>query len=242
MFDRVDEFKEIAKQYCGNKSVSDAVYCTLSDCLLKGVFQPGTRIFEAEIAELIEVSRTPVREAIKKLIQEGLLAYTDHGNVCVKKYSVEEICSIIQCVEDLRIILSREATESINRIYIKRIQEVIDQIDQISLEYPGDKDRNRAEKVYDLDEEFHKLICEATGNPYMIEFYNRLTKMLTVIQNSTLYSEMAYAYSFEAQHERKQILQALIERNPAKALEFSLIHSQRAFDRMNVITSIINNK
>lgn len=242
MLDRVEEFKEIAKKYYENKSVAEAVYCTLSECLLKGILQPGTRIFEAEIAEYLQVSRTPAREAIKRLIQEGLLVYTDHGNVCVKQYSVDEICNIIQSVEDLRIIMTREATESINRMYIKRIQEVLDKIDAISAEYPGDKDRNRAAKVFELDEEFHKLICESTGNVYMIEFYNRLTRMLAIIQNTTLYSEMAYAYSFEAQHERKQILQGLMERNPARALEVSLIHSQRAFDRMNVITSMINNR
>ena len=241
MLERIDEFKEIAQKYYENKSVSDAVYSTLSECLLKGILQPGTRVFEAEIAEYMQVSRTPAREAIKKLIQEGHLVYTDHGNVCVKEYTVEEICSIIQSVEDLRTITAKEATETINRIYLKRIGEILDKIDEITLEFPGERDRKRAGRVYELDEEFHRAICEATGNVYMIDFYNRLSKMLTIIQNSTLYKEMAFAYSFEAQNERKRILNALKERNPAKALEYSLIHSQRGFDRMNVITSMINN-
>ena len=76
-------------------SLANLLFEKIQKDILSGEMKPGERLMEIHLANKLGVSRTPVREAIKRLIQEGLLAYTDHGNVCVKKYSIEEISSFI---------------------------------------------------------------------------------------------------------------------------------------------------
>ena len=65
-------------------------YNTLRTGIIEGVYAPGTRVTEQEIAASAEVSRTPVREALRRLEAEGLLRFVPHQGAFVTRWSEQD--------------------------------------------------------------------------------------------------------------------------------------------------------
>ncbi|MEE9390059.1 MAG: GntR family transcriptional regulator, partial [Candidatus Aminicenantaceae bacterium] len=80
------------------KTLSQSIYYYLKDAILKGKYKARTKINEKEIAEIFEVSRTPVREAIVKLAAEGFIEITSHRESAVKEVSFKELSEIFQVI------------------------------------------------------------------------------------------------------------------------------------------------
>ncbi len=80
------------------KTLSQSIYYYLKDAILKGKYKARTKINEKEIAEIFEVSRTPVREAIVKLAAEGFIEISSHRESAVKEVSFKELSEIFQVI------------------------------------------------------------------------------------------------------------------------------------------------
>ena len=78
-----EQLLEISKKLGEKKQVSDMVYCTFKEAIATGILTPGFRLKEEELANWFQISRTPVREAIKKLEMEGLTTI-DSTQMCIR--------------------------------------------------------------------------------------------------------------------------------------------------------------
>ena len=138
-------------------SLSEKVYRILRDGIAEGRYQTGECLVEMKIAEELGVSRTPVREALKQLELEDLVASHPNRGVVVKAFTNEDL----QDVSTIRHLLEGQAAywaaERVNQQQLDELREVVDLMEF----YTG---KNDVSHLVQLDTRFHELIYEASGS------------------------------------------------------------------------------
>ena len=182
---------------------------------------------------MLEVSRTPIREALNKLLSEGLVGRALRGSYYVKDYTISEIAEMIQAIEGLRIITAVYAAEnSVDKITRSRLEAILEDIEMIS----KNQDLSTQNHLrYNLDEQFHEIICEAVGNRFLSEYYNKLSKSIRIVYNTVLSKDFSYSYDNHASEERKALLEAILARDIESAFRISLQHSEHSFKKLSKI-------
>jgi DNA-binding GntR family transcriptional regulator len=137
--------------------VADQVYRHLRQAILSETIKPGTRLRETEIAGALKVSRTPVREAISRLIGDWLVRSINTGGVEVID-ATEEIAEIYYIREALEICAGRLAATRITREQLARLESLA----------KSAKNASFNERVR-LNQEFHLAIAEASGSKRLLE-------------------------------------------------------------------------
>ena len=157
--------------------LSDAVYGILEDAILSYSFRPGSRIVLSKVAETLGISDSPVREAVDKLVKNGLLLESGAGRY--------RSCTVFELGEsDVTMLYNaRKAIESTSAYFcakdnsnldMARLRALVEQFREEMERYieSGGRDAVRS------DREFHALIVNATGNRYLIEMYSAIDKDL----------------------------------------------------------------
>jgi DNA-binding GntR family transcriptional regulator len=154
-----------------SRSMRHQVLRQLRNAILSGALKPGARLNESEIARQMGVSRGPVREAILALEQEGLATSEHRRGSYVSEVDVQSFSELI----DLRILLethaTRIATARCTPEGCSRLQHIIDQMRIAS--QSGD-----IEGVVDHDLDFHRTICQLSGNRLLARMWEQLAGRL----------------------------------------------------------------
>ncbi|QEN09532.1 GntR family transcriptional regulator [Oceanispirochaeta crateris] len=138
-------------------SLNEVAYNVIKEKIIQGEFEPGSRIREDYLAEEIAMSRTPVREAINRLISDGLIINKARKGLYLIDPSSEEIGHYI----DIRIALEKLAVEAcIDHIDDEHLQRIEDVLDEFEFRLTKEK----YDGCNQLDSEFHLLIAELSGN------------------------------------------------------------------------------
>lgn len=180
---------------------------TLRNAILRGELAGGSRLVQADIAETLDVSTTPVREALRDLASEGLIRLDAHRGGVVHELTTDELIEIY----DIRLILEPAAI----RRAVERITEAqIDRIDKIHQKMVEDPDY--AEFV-DYNREFHMSIYDAAGSPRLVSILQGL------LDASVMYVSAAVHQMPElrdrAFHDHTAILAAIRERDTEQAAQ-----------------------
>jgi len=141
---------------------TDQLCQALEGEIILGRLSPGTRLEETAIAKRYGVSRTPVREALRKLAVSGLIDVRPHQGAVVRQFSIEELIQIFEVMAELEGLCARLAARRIapeERTALERHHE-----DCRALAETGD-----ADAFYDANIRFHETIYQATRNDYLIE-------------------------------------------------------------------------
>ncbi|HSW10390.1 MAG TPA: GntR family transcriptional regulator [Bacillota bacterium] len=159
--------------------ITEEAYRLLRGLILTGEMPPGRRLLEGQIAQELNISRTPLREAVRKLEQEGFVQRLVKGGVVVTLLSaveVKELYSVRAFLEELAV---REATRAVDSKGLAKIQEIVKSTREWRFSPTVDR-------VLEHGWEFHTEVCRASGNGYLlkllqetwdrIERYRRLTK------------------------------------------------------------------
>lgn len=149
----------------------EVVFNTLRQAIVKGDLQPGERLLEIQLADKLGVSRTPVREAIRKLELEGLVVMVPrHGATVsgITQKQLEEVLEIRRALEELAMEL---ACERITKEELAKLKELESKIND-------NKDSKDAFALSDIDEKFHELIYEATKNERLIQMLANLREQM----------------------------------------------------------------
>ncbi|MFI3175601.1 MAG: GntR family transcriptional regulator [Bacillota bacterium] len=149
----------------------DVVFQTLRNAILLGKLSPGERLMENHLAEKLGVSRTPVREALRMLEIENLVALVPRKGAQVLEMTKKDVQNILE----IRGVLEGLATNlACKRIDRDKVQEL--RASQATFEatiQEGDK-----EKIIEADEKFHDIIFEASGNERLVQMYQNLRVQL----------------------------------------------------------------
>ncbi|MEH7389436.1 GntR family transcriptional regulator [Bacillus sp. JJ1474] len=139
----------------------DQVYNSIREMIVQGVLKPGDKIFEAKIARELDISRSPVREAVRALEKEGLLVIDGKSRITVYKPTMKDIEDIYECRMALESLAARLTTRLASGQEIKRIENTV----LNAKRYLDDaaKEQNRLALIGE-NTQFHDLITKYSQN------------------------------------------------------------------------------
>lgn len=193
----------------------DVVFNTLRQAILKGELEPGERLMEIQLAERLGVSRTPIREAIRKLELEGLVLMIPRKGAEVAKISeksLRDVLEVRRSLEELAIELA----------CARMTGEDIKDLEQAQETFRMAVEQGDAMTIAESDEHFHDIIYNGTGNTRLVQILNNLR-------------EQMYRYRLEyiKDEDKRQIL--LVEHDQIfKALRDRHVASAKAAAREHI--------
>ncbi len=195
------EKKDITPRLTIPKTLSQSIYNYLKKSIVDGHFKVKQRINENEIAEVFQVSRTPVREAVTQLAAEGLVEIDPHRGVLVKDISLKEIKDILEVIRSLDSLAIELAADYID-------EEEIEKLEKMNAKLKNYCQKKDIEKFMSLNFEFHKRIWNQAFNNFLAHCLQ--TCLLTHIKR--------YSSIFKRGYEKTEILEKSI-REHKKILE-----------------------
>lgn len=202
----------------------DVVFQTLRNAILKGELKPGERLMEIQLAQKLGVSRTPVREALRKLELEGLVIMIPRRGAIVADITVQDLNDVLEVRQALEELAVRKACDSATDEQLKALKQAAN-------------DFKRCTESEDLlgcveaDMEFHEIIYAATNN-------KRLQQMLLNLR------EQMYRYRMEYMKDKRMykllidehdaIRKAIKKKDKEKAgmiMKTHIINQQEAIER-----------
>ena len=149
----------------------DVVFNTLREAILKGELQPGERLMELQLASKLGVSRTPIREAIRMLEQEGLAVTMPRKGAEVARMTLKDMEDVLEVRDALDELAAQIACERMTAEQMQILKETKKEFEEI-LE-SGD-----VKKIADVDVRFHDIIYEATDNARLVSLLGNMREQL----------------------------------------------------------------
>jgi DNA-binding GntR family transcriptional regulator len=194
--------------------LNQQVYSRLQEMILDGTIRPGEQLDERTLATDLEVSRTPVREALGQLVGEGIVEYRSNRRNYVREFTVKQVNDLFQVRSALEALAVRLAMPKIS-------QEIIDKIHHILEEVENALERGDLAAYSDADRDFHNTIVYLTGNETLITALERLSFQIQMIR--TIANRDANVVE-RTHRERPQILLALETRDAELAAQLMEVH------------------
>lgn len=157
------------------QSLSEQVYDLVKSEILKGNMKGGEKISEDKLAEQFGVSRTPIREALRRLSEYGLISLAPRSHACVVKVSKEAAKDIA----NLRVALELFAISHINKT---KFETTLPQLSRYAADCQYANSVGERAKSFELDSLFHITLIAATANEALIDVYNRLDAKIQLLR------------------------------------------------------------
>lgn len=149
----------------------DVVFNTLRQAILKGELEPGERLMEIQLADRLGVSRTPIREAIRKLELEGLVLMIPRKGAEVAKISEKSLRDVLEVRRSLEELAIELACERMSEEDIERL-EAAQEVFREAVKH-GD-----SMTIAETDEAYHDVIYISTGNNRLVQILNNLREQM----------------------------------------------------------------
>jgi DNA-binding GntR family transcriptional regulator len=218
---------EIKKRPRGD--VLEYAYKSLLGALNQGRFQPGQRLLEAEICKWLGISRTPVREALRRLQAQGLLDHLPGGGVTVSIHdfrAVSELYAFREILEGSAACLAAKHADDVEINLLKALA-------QIQSELPDDPNIHRRENHL-----FHTHIYQATHNQFLLKTVLYLHESVSLV-GSTTFSVPGRIETSVREHQ--DIVAAIAARDPQLADDLARQHIRNAYQaRVQLITESLD--
>ena len=150
----------------------DVVFNTLRQAILKGELKPGERLMEIQLANKLGVSRTPVREAIRKLELEGLVLMIPRKGAEVAEITRQDMEDVLEVRTALEELAVKDACDHITDAQLSELKKASNEFKKALLE---GKD---LVTCADADMHFHDVILSATNNRRLIQMLNNLSEQM----------------------------------------------------------------
>ena len=211
------------------RTLSDYIADQLRQAILADQFKPNQRMVEQEIAESMQTSRGPVRDALKILENEGLVVRQPHRGAFVSELNPEDFIEIYTLREALESLALRWAIKRATTKQIETLEDLVKEMIVTSKQEPV----NQVEAT-DLDLEFHHTICEISGHQRVLSIWESLSGQIRIVllKHRLFHPEDLREKSI-TWHER--IVDAMRERNVDKALNELHIHMAASMEWVNKI-------
>lgn len=213
----LDDLKPVKR-----RSTVEFIAEELRQAIMSGSLEPGDQLGEADLAEHFAVSRGPLREAMQRLVSEGVLRAIANRGVFVNELTLEDV----QDVYRTRSVIERGAVE----ISLKGRREELHQ----AVRGAVDQMRTAARRgdgpaVSDADQAFHEALVECSGSPRLIRAMRTL-----LVETRMCLGELRTTYpDLDTQvHEHEALAEAFLAESPAKAKAMLLAHLDDAVERL----------
>ncbi|NLY91489.1 MAG: GntR family transcriptional regulator [Firmicutes bacterium] len=204
------------------KPLRELVFEALREAIIKGQLAPGERLMEIQLAEELGVSRTPVREAIRKLELEGLVLMVPRKGAYVASFSMKDVVEVFEirgALEGLAAALAAERItdeelEELERQLVKS-SELINQAD--------------LKGMVEVDTGFHQILYQASRNERLAQIINNLREQIQRFRQTSLSFPGRMKLALE---EHREIVDAISARDSDLARKLAQEHIENAENSM----------
>jgi DNA-binding GntR family transcriptional regulator len=191
------------------------------DFIVEGHLEPGSRIPERDLCERFDVSRTPLREALKVLASEGLIELLPNRGARVRQFSEADIRNLFELLAGLDFVAGKAACEKISDADIAAIE-------QMHLEMYTHYLRQEVADYFRLNQKIHQAIVDAAANPFLSSSYataNAIVKRLRYSANLVRRDRLS-----DAMREHEAIVDALRRRDGDQMSRLMFDHMRKKCD------------
>lgn len=208
------------------KSLEEKVYLALEDAILSGEYKRGDALTEMSLCKKLGVSRTPVRSALHRLSEEGLIEIAPNRGAIVVGMNDDDLADIYKIRIRLEGLASSMAAERMNDDEKRALAETV----ELSEFYLGKGD---VEKLKELDTNFHIIIYKASGSRTLSKILSELHRNIRSYRKLSLTVPGRLEKSIE---EHKEILAAIQSGDAKRADEITSHHIENAMNNMIIAT------
>ena len=200
------------------KPLREVVYETLRDAIRNGSLTPGERLMEIQLAEELGVSRTPVREAIRKLELERFVVMLPRRGTYVANLSLKDINEVFEIRSALDGLAAGLAAERIT-------EEELEQMERLLVEIADHIEQHDNQKIVEADEAFHDILYRASRNERLVGIIFNLREQFTRFRSVSINYPGRLQNTLE---EHRQLVEAIAQRNPEAAMQKAREHIENA--------------
>lgn len=200
-------------------------YERLHEAIREGAIEPGQRLMETEVAAWLRISRTPVREAMRKLLAEGLLEHAASGGLAVTLYDLRAIGEFYATRERLEGVAAALAAQHADATELRILPAMLEAMRALPADPRAHARENQA---------FHEQIYRAAHNRFLLKSLQALLNFVPLLGRTTYHDQNRIE---EAEREHAEIVAAIIARDPARAEDAARRHIRHAYNsRVRVAT------
>lgn len=197
------------------KPLSELVFDSLREAILLGHLKPGERLMEVQLAEEMGVSRTPVREAIRRLELDGFVVMVPRKGAYVAGITLKDIVDVFEVRAALEGMAAGLAAERIT-------DDEMEQLERALLQYNTGENINA---VVQGDTELHSLIYQASRNQRLVQIIKHLQEQIQRFRMTSLSQPGRSKFALD---EHKKIVEAISDRNVELAQTLAREHIENA--------------
>ena len=160
------------------KVLAEEIYSTLKDDILNAELQPGAILDEMQLMARFDVSRTPVREVIRKLVADGLVGMEPHRSAYVKTFTVQDIADFFEAFRLTQRLVMVLSAARINSSQIDRLFKIQRRLESAC-------DTKKVKLARELNIQFHIEVAAGCSNKYLQSSYGRLLEQSTRLSSLT---------------------------------------------------------
>ncbi len=166
-----DAWPQIGK----SRTLTEEVYEEVRRRLLSGFWSPGSFMREADLAEAMEVSRTPVREALGRLASEGWVQRIPHRGFQVPQRSMEELLDLYPVLQALEALAGELAFPRLDEAVLREMEEA-------NAAFEAALERNDTFAAVELNDRYHEVLSDNCGNPVLREMLRELREEIRRVE------------------------------------------------------------
>lgn len=205
-----------ARDRAREKSVTlaDELQETLEGLIVSGALKPGTRLDEAQLVERFQVSRTPLREALKSLAGNGLVEMRGHQGACVASISLPVLIEMFQMMAVSEGLCAKYAARRASAAQRALMGDIHTRLGELLVVADH-------ESFYEVNREFHEALYDASNTSYLAEQTRKLRKRVGVYRRHVTFQPGRMAATIG---EHQAIIEAIERNNPEAAFSAAVDH------------------
>lgn len=211
-------------------SQSELAYRDIKEAILTGRIAPRARLVETQLASELGVSRTPIREALRRLVSEGFVSRHHDGGLIVHEPSAREIDDIYQIREMLDGLAARLAAQRIVDSEMTRIELALQALKEATDASASDAGDEAVGHMVVANITFHEILHQASGNERLKRLSRDMSDSVRLISREA-FATRERAQAIVAEHEA--VVAALRERDPDAAERAAREHLRNARQYLN---------
>jgi len=204
------------------KPLRELVFESLSEAIISGQLRSGERLMEIQLAEEMGVSRTPVREAIRKLELEGLVAMIPRKGAYVAGFSLKDIVDVFEIRGALEGLAAELAAERIT-------DDELEELERYLVKISDDIENGDLERVVATDTDFHSILYKASRNQRLSQIISNLREQIQRFRTTSLSYPGRMKIALE---EHRKIVEAISARDGELACKLAQEHIDNAENSM----------
>jgi DNA-binding GntR family transcriptional regulator len=204
------------------KPLREVVFESLREAIINGRLSPGERLMEIQLAEEMGVSRTPVREAIRKLELEGFVVMIPRKGAYVAGISIKDIANVFEVRAALEALAAGLAAERIT-------EEELDELERYLVEISELRESGNLDAIVEKDTMFHDVIYRASRNERLVQIVTHLQEQIHRFRTASLARP---GRTRDALDEHKKLVEAISDRDVELAQKLAREHIENAENSM----------